>query len=80
MSPPDCAYSLFYHPSINRFTGEDGTILHDLSDLFDVWQLEEWKQTLDYGILLDRKGEWCELYYPTGMEEEDFLHFYLSES
>lgn len=69
MSPPESAYSLWYYPSINRFTDDDGQILHDLSDLFDVWQLEEWKRAQDYDILLDRKGDWCELYYPSEVEE-----------
>ena len=73
MSPPESAYSLWYYPSINRFTDDDGQILHDLSDLFDVWQLEEWKRAQDYGILLDRKGDWCELYYADSFEEREFL-------
>ena len=73
MSPPESAYSLWYYPSINRFTDDDGQILHDLSDLFDVWQLEEWKRAQDYGILLDRKGDWCELYYVDSFEEREFL-------
>lgn len=62
-SPPESAYGLWYYESINRFLDEDGHILHDLYDLFDVWQLEEWKRTQDYGILIDRNGNLCELYY-----------------
>ena len=73
MSPPESAYSLWYYPSINRFTDDDGQILHDLADLFDVWELDEWKRTQDYGILLDRKGDWCELYYVDSFEEREFL-------
>ena len=73
MSPPESAYLLLYCTSINRFIDEDGNILHDLSDLFDVWQLDEWKRHQDYDILLDRKGDWCELYYPSNFEERDFL-------
>ena len=72
-SPPESAYMLCYHPAINRFVDEDGMILHDLSDLFDVWELDEWKRTQDYGILLDRKGDWCELYYADSFEEREFL-------
>lgn len=63
MAPPDTAYSLWYYPEINRFTDENGYILHNLSNLFAVWQLEEWKKTQEYDILKDRNGEWCELYY-----------------
>lgn len=63
MAPPDTAYSLWYYPEINRFTDGNGYILHNLSNLFAVWQLEEWKKTQEYDILKDRNGEWCELYY-----------------
>ena len=70
---PGSAYLLLYCPSINRFIDEDGNIFHDLSDLFDVWQLDEWKKTRDYGMILDRNGNWCELYYPSNFEERDFL-------
>lgn len=72
--PLDYVYSLFYYPSINRFTDEDGHILQDLSDSFDVWQLDEWKQTQKYGILTDRKGGLCELYYASPDDDEYFVH------
>ena len=72
-SPPESVYGLWYYPSINRFVDEDGHILHDLSELFDVWQLDEWKRTQDYGLLMDRKGDLCELYYPSKFEEQNFI-------
>lgn len=72
-APPESAHCLWYYPSINRFTDDDGNVLHDLHDLFDVWQLEEWKRTQDYGILRDRNGGWCELYYPSEFEEWELL-------
>lgn len=62
--PPDTAYSLWYYPDINRFADEDGWIIHNLSDRFDVWELDEWKRTREYGILQDRNGDLCELFYP----------------
>lgn len=71
-APPDSLYSLWYYPDINRFVDEDGTIIHNLSDKFHVWELEEWKKTLDYGILRDRNGDLWELFcpdYPTGKRE-----------
>lgn len=74
MSPPDSAYILIYLPSINRFIDEDNNVMHDLSDLFDAWELNEWKKHQDYDILLDRKGDWCELYYPSPCEENYYLH------
>lgn len=73
MAPGDSRYGLWYYPCINRFVDEDEHILHDLSDIFDVWKLEEWKRTKEYGILLDRNGEWCELYYPTLEEDRKFF-------
>jgi hypothetical protein len=72
MYPPDSVYSLWYYPDINRFADEDGYILHDLSDRFDVWELDEWKKTCDYGILIDRRGNLCEVFYPTEEEDEDW--------
>ena len=75
MSPPESAYMLCYHASINRFTNEDGEILHNLSDLFDVWELEEWKKTQEYDLMLDKKGDWCELYYLSPGDEADFLAY-----
>jgi hypothetical protein len=74
MAPPESAYALWYYPGINRFSDEEGKILHDLSDLFSVWQLDEWKRTQEYDVLLDRKGDWCELYYASECEELDFLN------
>lgn len=61
--PPESAYGLWYYPEINRFTDEDGFILHDLHAYFSVPQLDMWKKTKDYGIMIDRKGNLCELYY-----------------
>jgi hypothetical protein len=72
MAPPDSLYSLWYHPDINRFSNEDNNIVANLSDRFDVWQLDEWKRTRDYGILRDRNGDWCELYYPNEFENWGF--------
>lgn len=70
MYPPDSLYSLWYCPEINRFVDEDGYVLHDLSDRFDVWELDEWKKTRDYGILQDRRGNLCELFYPDDEEKD----------
>lgn len=71
MSPPDSVYALWYYPDINRFADDDGNILHDLHELFDVWQLDEWKKTREYGLLVDRNGDLCELYYPEDDDEND---------
>ena len=75
MSPPESAYMLCYHPSINRFVDEDGEILHDLSDLFDLWELDEWKKHQTYDLMLDKKGDWVELYYLSPGDEADFIEY-----
>ena len=62
-SPPESAQGLWYDPSINRFIDEDGYILHDLHQYFDLWQLDEWKKTREYGMLVDRNGDIWELFY-----------------
>jgi len=62
-TPPESAQGLWYDPAINRFIDEDGHILHDLHQYFDLWQLDEWKKTRDYGLLVDRQGNLWELYY-----------------
>lgn len=48
---------------------EDGEILHDFTDLFDVWQLDRWKKEKQYGLLTDRYGNLCELYYLDPFDE-----------
>ncbi len=68
--PPDSAYGLWYYPVINRFIDEDGTILHDLSEIFDTWRIEQWKRTMEYECLEDKHGNLVELYvvYPEAEE------------
>lgn len=61
--PPDSANSFWYDPDSNCFSDEDGTIIHNFSGKFDVWQLDEWKKTRDYGTMVDRHGELCEFFY-----------------
>lgn len=62
-NPPESAYGLWYDVKLNRFKDEDGNVLHDLHDIFPVWQLDKWKRTQSYGVMVDRKGELCELYW-----------------
>lgn len=62
-SPPESCYGLWYYPEINRFKDEDDTIVHDVTKLLNVWQLQGWKKTKQNGMLRDRKGNWIELYY-----------------
>lgn len=62
-SPPDSAYGLWFCPAINRFMDEDGNILHDLHDLFNTCELDMWKKTEEYGILLSKQGDLVELFF-----------------
>lgn len=72
-SPPESSYGLWYYPGINRFADEDDNILHDLSHLFSTWELDEWKRTQEYGILIDKNGDLAEIYYQSLAAERDFL-------
>lgn len=62
-SPPDSANSLWYRSKTNWFEDEDGTIIYDLSEFFDTWQLDKWKKQEDYGVLQDKKGDLWEIFY-----------------
>jgi len=70
-------YSLWYYPIINRFVSEDGIMLHDMHELFDNWELERWKETKKYGLLMDKRGYLVEIYYEKDVEEDLILHAFL---
>ena len=61
--PPDSADTLWYDPETNRFEDECGKVIHDLSHLFNTWQLDEWKKTKDYALMTDKTGELWEVFY-----------------
>lgn len=63
VSPPDSANALWYDPTVNRFEDESGQIIHDLQPYFDTWQLDKWKKTKDYALLVDKNGDLWELFY-----------------
>ncbi len=73
-NPPESAYGLWYDARINRFIDEDGYILHDLSHLFPLWVLDEWKRLKSYRFLYDRDGNLWELFYcdPDKEEKDDY--------
>lgn len=62
-SPPDSIASLWYYANINRFTDDNGIVVQDLSNYFPTWQLDAWKKTKDYGILIDKNGNTWEVFY-----------------
>ena len=64
-----------YLPSLNRFVDTDWKVVHDMSDLFSVWELQIWKRNKEDAILTDADGvEYC-LYFLTGPEEEEVLDY-----
>lgn len=73
--PPESAKGLWYDPFINRFEDDTGAIMHDLSPYFPLWQLDAWKKTKDYGLLVDRKGDLWELFYNRTNQYRHCQHF-----
>lgn len=71
IAPPESAWTLWYYPSINRFTDENGAILGDLQPYFDTWQIDQWKRGKGYAFLTDKLGNFWELFYP---EEDECSH------
>ncbi len=69
--PPDSAYGLWFYPSINRFMDEDGNVIHDTHELFHAWEVDQWKKTQDYGLLVSKQGDIVELYFEEPEIEED---------
>lgn len=65
--------ALWYYPDINRFTDDDGYIIHDLSEFFPQWELDKWKKYRDYDILTDRQGERWEIFYLYPDDEEMYV-------
>lgn len=62
-SHPDSADTLWYDPEVNRFENECGYIMHNLSEFFDVWQLDKWKKTKQNALLIDKTGGAWEVFY-----------------
>lgn len=71
---------LSYSPSLNRFVDEDSVIIHDISRLFDNWQIQDWlySEKRQYGqdvILTSKTRQDVRLVYLTDEEEEDLFDF-----
>ena len=65
--------SLFYLKSINRFAEKEWCIVHDVHQLFDTWQLYEWKKKKRTDRMISKNGETWILYYLDDDEEDDIL-------
>ena len=70
---PYYPYILYYMPSINRFVDHHWIIVHDISDIFDTWELNYWKRQQQEAILLARDGLENMIFYLTDEEDEDML-------
>ena len=71
---------LSYSPSLNRFVDEDSIVIHDISKLFDNWQIQEWlySEKRQYGqdsLVTAKTGDDVRLVYLTNEEEEDLFNF-----
>ena len=68
---------LAYVPSLNRFIDGNDMIVHDISSLFDNWQIQKW---INYGakdIIMQAKTGEMVLLVELVPEEEDQLYDYL---
>ena len=66
---------LSYLPSINRFVDTNGCIIHDLTRIFDIWQLNRWKREKETSIIMDKDGKLWRLEYRNDDEEDDVFDF-----
>lgn len=66
---------LWFYPEINRFTDDYGQPIHNLSHLFDLWEIEQWKRTKQSAMKRDRKGIWRELCYPDEFENKEESYY-----
>ena len=74
---PYYPYILFYVPSLNRFMTHDWVIIHDLYEIFNLWQIDKWKREERDAILTTRDGVDMMVYY-LNYEEDDEVIDYLS--
>lgn len=77
MSPdnPYYPYVLLYSPSMNRFIDYEWYVVHDVSTIFDMWQLDQWKRKGQDAILTAKDGEDYMIYYLVDQEDEEMLEF-----
>ena len=68
---------LYYSPCLNRFADEDWVIIHDTSNLFDMWEVQNWlnSNTERDLILLTKNGNSVRLIYMNEYEEDDLFDF-----
>lgn len=71
---------LSYSPSLNRFVDEDSIVIHDISRLFDNWQIQDWlaSEKCQYGqdsLVTAKTGDDVRLVYLNAEEEDDLFDF-----
>jgi uncharacterized protein YerC len=69
--------TLSYSPFLNRFIDDDDIVIHDISSLFDHWQIQKWvnEGAIDTTIQ-SRTGEWFFLTCLNQHEESHLLDYY----
>lgn len=72
---PYYPYFLMYSPSLNRFIDAEWYVVHDVSAIFDTWQLDQWKRKGQDAILTTKDGIDMKVYYLLKEEEEDMMEF-----
>ena len=72
---PYYPYILFYIPSLNRFMDHEWMVVHDLSPIFNAWELERWKRSRRDDILFTKDGVQMMIYYLNEEENEDVLEY-----
>ena len=69
--------TLFYSPMLNRFVDNEWYVVHDLHQLFDTWQLDEWKKNGENICMIAKDGTVWELFYLSEEEEDDVYELIL---
>ena len=67
---------LSYSPYLNRFVDEDGVVINDTSNLFDMWEVRNWlNSNTERDLLVTKNGNRVRLIYMNEYEEDDLLNF-----
>lgn len=72
---PYYPYVLLYSPSMNRFIDYEWYVVHDVSTIFDTWQLDQWKRNGHDAILTAKDGNDYMIYYLIDEEDVEILDF-----
>ena len=68
-------HKISYSPSLNRFLDCDYVVIHDLHQLFDTWQLDQWIRRQEDSIMSAKDGSQVYLEYLNEEQEDDMFDF-----